>query len=200
MKKAVAVVVLFGAFLLFSFGESYAFWGKKKEEPAPKVVVPKAEVKQVPQKEAKPQPKETKSVPVQKPAAADTAKPESNKDKDRMKLLREQKRKQLNSSSWDVEIVPMSGAGKKRKDVLIFEENRFSAEQFAKEGFKPTNYTLSVTDEEIAVWETMQTAEEGKMVFWRGEAAQDMQTMRGILSQQTPDGKSQDFSFTATKK
>lgn len=115
-------------------------------------------------------------------------------------MLRQEKRKQLDNTQWEIEIKAIEGKTKEQTDILVFEDNRFYSDRSSKEGFNATNYTISIKDEEIVIWETMQTAEEGKINFWRGEISDKMTSMRGITSKKLPDGTSVNYSFTSTSK
>ena len=64
------------------------------------------------------------------------------------------------------------------------------------EGFKPTNLTLTVEEGAPVVWETMQTNDKGKVVFWRGEW--EGETMHGMVSRQLGEGKNEDSYFSST--
>ena len=70
----------------------------------------------------------------------------------------------------------------------------------ANKGFPTTNFTLTVQEDGVVVWETMQTSEKSGIAFWRGEFDPKMESMRGVVSYQ-PDKKSkQDYSFTSAAK
>ena len=111
---------------------------------------------------------------------------------------------QLNDTRWTIELAPMSGERSeqpKRKptDTLSFSgatktnNGQISSERLAKEGFEPSNFTLSVGDDNIPIWETMQSKPDGSNAFWRGELHGEK--MSGILSRHAADGTAQDFSF-----
>ena len=115
-------------------------------------------------------------------------------------MLRQEKRQKLNNTNWEIEIKAIEGKTKTQADSLIFEDNRFYSDLSLKEGFKATNYTISIKDDGTIVWETMQTAEEGRINFWRGEISDDMKSMKGITSQKKSDDTSVNYSFTSTSK
>lgn len=102
----------------------------------------------------------------------------------------------LNGTLWSVEMMPLSGEkGKKPlQDTLKFEGGKITSTALSKEGYPTSNYTLTVGEDGLVVWETMQTKEGAGVVFWRGERQGD--TMRGILSKQPTEGKNTDYSFS----
>ena len=101
----------------------------------------------------------------------------------------------LNGTQWAIELTPMSGQKPKRpmKDTLRFEQGQITSEQLSTTGYSTSNYTLTVGDDGVPVWETMQTSKAKGVVFWRGELHGD--TMRGILSEHPLEGTAQDHSF-----
>ena len=129
---------------------------------------------------------------------------EKQKDKpaasvvDREKAMREAKAAEaLSNTVWSAEFSPLSGEKPKKpvKDTLTFQGSKVSSESLSRDGYTPTNYTVTVPDESTVIWETMQTKEGGGVVFWRGERQQD--SMRGILSKHPEKGAAVDYSFSA---
>ncbi len=110
----------------------------------------------------------------------------------------DKKRMDLDKTNWSLALVPSGKEGQKGVDILSFKENHILSRNMAAKGFNPTNYTLTIGDDGIVVFETMQTSEKEGTVFWRGEFAQDNTAMRGVMSWVTPDQKAHDFSFTAS--
>ena len=200
MSRTIKILVVVLTVSTFFVQNGYAFWGRKKttKKPKPKIQKEESQIKKEPsvqvQKEEKPEePKpEVKKTPVVEKKA--------DKKAEKQKLEREKKRKQINNTQWKITLSLMGAKAKPKQDVLIFEDNRFYAEKTSKEGFNATNYTISVQDDGITVWETMQTAEEGRINFWRGEIAEDMKSMRGIVSKQFPDGTRENHSFVSQSK
>lgn len=121
-------------------------------------------------------------------------------DKERLRKERliKQKRAALNNSKWDIEVLPLKG-GEKTKDAAIFKDNKIGIESLLNKGFSYTNYTLTVKDNGVLVWETMQTKTTGEVVFIRGEAASDITKMHGIISF-PKGGSSDDYSFKSVSK
>ena len=102
----------------------------------------------------------------------------------------------LNGTIWSIEWTPLSGGKPKKplKDTLTFENGKVTSETLSRDGYPTSNYTLTVGEDGVTVWETMQTKEKTGVVFWRGERQGD--TMRGILSKQPADGPPVDHSFS----
>lgn len=115
-------------------------------------------------------------------------------------VLREKREKEaaalLDGTLWSVEMMSLSGEkGKKSlQDTLRFEDEKIASTALSKEGYPSSNYTLTVGEDGLIVWETMQTKEGAGVVFWRGERQGD--TMRGILSKQPLEGNNVDYSFS----
>ena len=101
--------------------------------------------------------------------------------------------------TWAIEYTPMSGQKPKRplKDTLQFAQGKVSAQSLSKDGYPTTNYTLTIGDDGIPVWETMQTSEKNGVVFWRGELHED--SIQGVMSKHPLEGNSEDFSFSGTQ-
>lgn len=101
----------------------------------------------------------------------------------------------LNGTTWPLELRP-SGAeqGGPQQDTVTFEGRRVVSNMLTQEGYGGSNFTLTIPDEQTAVWETMQIKSGGERVFWRGEIHGD--TMSGILSKQPAQGEPMTWSFT----
>ena len=187
------MVVLVGlSFIVMLVGDAHASWFGKKEEGtkgAQGNTQAAVTVKQeAPKKEQPLQPSAPKT---------DKAKQEAANAK---RALVEKKKLALNNTEWQLDLTPMSGTEKKETEVLAFASNQIYFPNFVKRGFPQTNYTLTAGDGGPVVWETMQTSEKNGIAFWRGEVDSEMQTMRGVLSHQLPDGTSKDYSFVTTSK
>ena len=217
MSKAIKILVVILTVFTFFIQNSHAFWGRKKttETPEPRIQKEESQVKkesskqvqkkgvkqEIKEKTKKEEKTEVSKQEVKKtPVVEKKVDKKAQRQKEKLKLERDKKRKQINSTQWAIDLNLMGVKGKSKQDVLIFEENRFYAKKTSKEGFNATNYTISVQDDGITVWETMQTAEEGKINFWRGEIAEDMKSMRGIVSKQLPDGTTENYSFLSQSK
>ena len=121
-------------------------------------------------------------------AAANTAAPADSR-----KRMMEDMQAKLDGSRWEIEWKPIAGKGKPQKDALTFTKRTIASERLIKAGYPETNYTLTVKENEPAVWETMQTKEGEGVVFWRGEF--HGAGMRGVVSKHPLEGGTEDFSF-----
>jgi len=224
VKKMAGVIIVSVLVWLVAADPGMAFWGEKKQTPPEKkqpvqpVVPAVAPAKPMAAPAAAPVAEKTPvkvESPVVTPAAAPIAEKTpvkveppvvtpapaiSEAAKEKMRELQRQNRAKLNNSQWDVDIMLMTGGGKPAVDKLVFRENKFSAEKYAALGFAASNYTLTVQEDSMTVWETMQTAEKGGTIFWRGEINGPMTEMRGVLSHQKADGSSEDFSFVSKNR
>ncbi|MBI4845192.1 MAG: hypothetical protein HY810_01740 [Candidatus Omnitrophica bacterium] len=209
MKKILILIVICG--FVFCSQESYAFFGKKKKNAEPKPAEKKEqvieEVKQQlqPKIEVKTEQKtetvNAASTPVEKPVTVSPEQMEEmTKKREAMRKKVEEKRQQINNTSWTAEVSKMGAQEKSKKDAFLFKNNKFSSDKFSKDGFNPSNYTVTVKEDNITVWETMQRTEEGMIVFWRGEVAEDFLSMRGVFSKQSSEGASEDYSFVCERK
>ena len=136
-------------------------------------------------------------------APAREAKPDTKALEQAAKQRRDaQQRKmaELNNTEWQIELTPLGGKGKKETDVVAFKDSQISFAAYMKKGFPATNFTLTVGDDGMVVWETMQGSEKAGTAFWRGEMSKDMQSMRGILSYQMDAKTKTDYSFVSTAK
>lgn len=107
----------------------------------------------------------------------------------------------LNGSEWEISVKPSSKVSKSifsSNDTLTFQNNRFQSEQMTEEGFRPTNYTVTVPEDKQlpVVWETMQTSSEGEVMFWRGEWNREKNLMSGTIVRQLEEGN-EDYYFTS---
>lgn len=187
MKKNIWILLVIISVVVFSFDNSYAFFGKRKDS---------AETESVEKVEEKAVEVEKK---VEKKVAKKVVK-KTNKSKDKVKELRKKKKTQMNNTMWDISIIHMSGQGKKKADVLMFKDNQYASKNYKTKGFDFSNYTLNVKDDGKVIWETMQTAQGGEVIFWRGEVNDKLTQMRGVLSVQLSTGDSDDYSFISQQK
>jgi hypothetical protein len=135
-----------------------------------------------------------------------SAKPKLFMSKEERELQRKreiigQKKEALNNTEWDIDMIGTSaetGESVTIKDTVVFVDNKVLSKRLESQGFLPTNYTLSLKDDEKVIWETMQTGE-NQLVFFRGEISQDLTSMAGVISFQKPGG-SEDYSFQSTDK
>jgi hypothetical protein len=138
--------------------------------------------------------------PVAPPQAVKEAPKSPKGAADKMRALREKKKLALNNTQWEVEVSALSGKGSRQKDTFIFYENKFSAEEFLKKGYKPSNYTVTVQEDGSAFIETMQSSDKEGVVFWRLEFDPAMVSCKGLLSSQLPNNRSEDYSFVSVAR
>ena len=102
----------------------------------------------------------------------------------------------LNGTEWAIQVIPLSGTQPKHPtaDTLRFEKDKVSSKQLGDSGFPSTSYTITVGDDGVVVWETMQTSGDTSVVFWRGEVHGE--TMRGIVSKHPANGEVADMAFS----
>jgi len=131
-------------------------------------------------------PESVSTPPPATPPVAEPVKPVSPEDEVRAKL---------DGTSWALEVTPLSGAGKvkEQKDTVSFTARQVTSEKLSKAGYPSSNFSITIGDDGIAVWETMQTKEETGVAFWRGELRGS--TMHGVLSKHPTEGAAEDFSF-----
>lgn len=103
----------------------------------------------------------------------------------------------LNGKEWIIYLYPSGvSAGKKLpviSDVLTFKDGKVSSKVFTAKGFAESNYTLTVSDDGTAVWETMQRTEQEDLAFWRGELRGA--DLTGVMNMHTAKGVIEEYSF-----
>lgn len=102
----------------------------------------------------------------------------------------------LDGTRWTIELSPLGGGekAKPRKDTVTFGASTTASEWLSTQGYPRSNYTVTIGDDGVVVWETMQTHEGEGVAFWRGEV--HGATMRGVLSRHPVEGTPQDFSWS----
>ena len=75
----------------------------------------------------------------------------------------------LDGSKWAIEVTVVEKSDKKstNSDILVFEDNQFFSETFRKEGYEPTNYSVSLKGDGSTKFGTMQNKDK-KTVYWEG--------------------------------
>ena len=132
--------------------------------------------------------------------AKDSKADEAKKIEEKKKKL-ELKKEDLKNSEWKVMITASEPKAKPREDVLIFKNGQISFKSFQERGFGPSNYTISLADDDpdMAAWETMQQGSKEGVVFIRGDWKANV--MNGVISEQAADGKSsKEFRFSSATK
>lgn len=134
-------------------------------------------------------------------------------DDKKMKELAQKAKEKLNNTAWQIELNQMETAGadtekkpaqKKQgpeMDTLYFENNTIKSDKLTAMGFPTTNYTVRVKGEnnDVVVWETMQTSADKGIAFWRGELLENG-VMRGVLSWHVDEKDKRDYTFASIKK
>jgi len=129
------------------------------------------------------------------PAAADAPAQEPAPEPPKAKSPEDQVRAQIAGTTWDVELTTIVGEKTKtQKDSLTFDEKQVKSDRLTKAGYPTSNYTLTVGEDGVPVWETMQTKEGEGVAFWRGELRGS--TMRGVLSKHPTEGAPEDYTFS----
>ena len=141
------------------------------------------------------QPEKQDTQPVASPAAK-PAVPAPVATVSPQEKLREQVRAKLNGTNWTLELKPETG-GKTVQDTVTFEGRTVKSSWLTKSGYNVSNYSLQVSEDGSAVWETMQSKEGEGLAFWRGELAGEK--MSGVLSKQPKEGTPMSYNFSATK-
>ena len=128
-----------------------------------------------------------------------SAKERSDEEKrDDVRKMAEEKKKDLNGTSWNVEIKSQSGKGAiEGADELVFQNGRFTSKKMTKKGYTSTNYTITPSETGPSTWETMQTSADDGVIFWRGEWQKD--TMSGVINRQIKEG-TEDYYFSSSAK
>jgi len=136
---------------------------------------------------------------------------ESDKDKiaraeERRKMIQEAKDK-LDGTIWQIKLRQTAPKKKEEEDTLRFENYKVASDKMVSEGFAPSNYTVRLKgkDNEIVIWETMQTSEKEGIAFWRGEIQQrgeieQIDVMRGVLSWHLGEKDKKDYTFVSVEK
>ena len=106
---------------------------------------------------------------------------------------RDEARATLNGTSWTAQL-RSDKTGKTYQDTLTFQGRTVSSAWLSKAGYGSSNYSPRV-EEDVVVWETMQSKEGEGPAFWRGEV-QGMK-MSGVLNKQPAKGEPESFTFTA---
>jgi hypothetical protein len=197
MRRVFLFAIIFVFSLTFLSEAKAWFWNKKTEKKEPAVSAtkePAAKAQGEASKAAKPS--ETTAKPAEK-KPDEKALEEARRAR---RALVDKKRKEMDNMQWEVDMVLVSGKGKKEADTIIFKEGQVSSANFSKKGFKPSNYSVNVQTDNTVVWETMQNSEKNGVAFWRGEMNENMDTMRGIISHRIDEKRKDDHSFLSVSK
>ncbi len=114
--------------------------------------------------------------------------------------ITEEAQKTLNGFTWNLEVTSTAGKKEDRKttqDTVIFKDNKLNSSGLGEKGFGTSNYTLTVGDDMVPVFETMQRNDAEDTVFWRGELVEGK--IRGVISVQEKDKPAVAFGFRGEK-
>ncbi|MCX5701904.1 MAG: hypothetical protein NTW64_02845 [Candidatus Omnitrophica bacterium] len=101
----------------------------------------------------------------------------------------------LGLKEWTIYLITMTEKKMKTDtDLLTFAEGKITSKNLSPKGFPSSNYTVTVQEDETIIWETMQTADNGDIAFWRGELQGEL--MRGVLSMHPVKGEVKDYTFS----
>lgn len=105
----------------------------------------------------------------------------------------------LNDTIWEVELISVSPEGVQTpvKDKIKFQGEAFESYYFARQGFSPSNYTVTVNENGVITWETIQRNAKGEVVSWRGDW--NGKQMEGVLSYRPEGRTARDFSFMSNR-
>ena len=107
-------------------------------------------------------------------------------------------REDLGAKEWTVHFSPVGDKkAKPQEDVLTFTSGKLSSRYFSTKGYLECNCTITVQDDGVIIWETMQVTKNGDTAFWKGELVND--AIDGIISLHPQKGAAQDFSFRLVK-
>ena len=100
----------------------------------------------------------------------------------------------LNVTKWEITLTSFDTKGKKKttSDTLTFEDSQVIAKDFERQGYSPTNYSLSVKEDGTTVFKTMQIGKAGT-AFWRGEVKDEK--MAGSVSVTPKKGDPIDYTL-----
>ncbi len=111
--------------------------------------------------------------------------------------LRDQVRKELDGTTWPIQLKRTDGSGEMVTDTVTFTGPKIGSERLSADGYPTTNYSARFEDNGLAVWETMQMKPEGGTAFWRGEVRGSK--MEGMLTEQAADGSAAQYQFSGTE-
>lgn len=106
----------------------------------------------------------------------------------------------LNGFTWNLDVTSTAGKKEDRKttqDTVIFKDGKLNSSGLGEKGFGTSNYTLTVGDDGVPVFETMQRNDKESTVFWRGEVVEGK--IRGVISVQEKDKPAVAFGFRGEK-
>lgn len=142
-----------------------------------------------------------------KPEAQDTALLEEEKLAAKRAALAEKTKQVLKSKEWMIYVTLRPATEKKpaeiETDAFLFTDRTVSSKNLSAQGYAKngSNYSLSVADDGAsAVWETMQTHENGQdIAFLRGELNLGLKVMQGAIVYKFSKGEGATHPYTTVK-
>ncbi|OLS15356.1 MAG: hypothetical protein RBG13Loki_1030 [Promethearchaeota archaeon CR_4] len=110
--------------------------------------------------------------------------------------------KELDKTLWNINVTQITSSEKKEKytDKIRFKDDTVAIETLVSQGFPATSFTITIKGDEnnIIIWETMQSSEKKGLAFLKGELEEGR--MRGVLSRHIDEKTVKDYSFYSTSK
>jgi len=103
---------------------------------------------------------------------------------------------ELSSRDWKVRLLPVGLiAAAPEIDVLTFNDGKFSSQALSGRQYPVSSFTVTFTDQGVAVWEVFQEKGNGEIAFWKGQLQEE--SISGVLCIQAQKAQLQDFYFTS---
>ncbi|MFA4991838.1 MAG: hypothetical protein WC569_04575 [Candidatus Omnitrophota bacterium] len=99
----------------------------------------------------------------------------------------------LNNIEWTVDMRPASGKGRAETDIISFVEGKMMSKNMKDAGFLESEVNVRISEDDVVIWETMQTDTDGNFVFWRGDIENGR--MKGMMAKEDKRGNITNFSF-----
>ena len=101
---------------------------------------------------------------------------------------------ELDGTEWTIKITSVSKKGVKKvnEDTLIFKDKKFISKEYDKKGYTPTNYSLTISDDDVTGFGTMQIKDK-ETAFWRGSI--NGKEIKGSIHVQFPSGDNITYSY-----
>lgn len=135
---------------------------------------------------------------------ADARKPEQEETsidlkEELRKAAEREARETLKMKEWEIYLTPQEAPKrvKNETNVLTFSDGKVASKNLSDKGYNTSNFSLTIQDDGLAVWETMQADVDRNLAFWRGELRENV--MRGTLFLSPQKGDKITYSFTTVK-
>ncbi|MCK4882143.1 MAG: hypothetical protein KAS92_03870 [Candidatus Omnitrophica bacterium] len=102
---------------------------------------------------------------------------------------------ELDGTEWIIEVTSVNKEGAKKisEDTLLFKDKMFISKAYGKKGYTPTNYSLTISDDDVTSFGTMQIKDK-ETAFWRGSISG--KKIEGSIHVQFPSGDNMTHQFT----